>query len=56
MDIGIYTTNEVLEHKKRDGSVYWELTVFPNVEEDDKIWFATKGRWRRAKTIPRFHL
>lgn len=47
MDIGIYTTEEVLEHKKKDGAVYWEFSTHSSkVRVDDRIWFATNGRWR----------
>lgn len=53
MDIGIYTREEVLEHKKNDGLkedgnyCYWKFdTVSKKVKIDDKIFFASKGKWQ----------
>lgn len=44
-----FTTNEVLEHKKRDGKFsegnecWWSLTKFPK-HKVDRIYFAVKGQ------------
>ena len=46
MDIGIYTTEDVLEHKRTDGQVYWELSHKVRTEIGDRIYFATNGRWQ----------
>ena len=46
MNIGIYTTEDVLEHKKYGGQVYWELSHRVRAGGDDRIYFATKGRWQ----------
>lgn len=47
VDIVIYTTPEILEHKKgADGyqRYYWEFSRFPkNIEVGDRVFFAVKG-------------
>jgi hypothetical protein len=44
MDIVVYTNEEVLEHKRRDGGVYWEFSRMPkNIKVGDRIFFAVKG-------------
>jgi len=56
-DIGIYTTEETLQHKKDfPGIVYWDLSGFraensleemQNADETvpKRLWFAVKGQW-----------
>ena len=48
--ICIYTTRKVLEHKQRDGKVYWRLPNTPKLLDkwytlkyDVRIYFAIKG-------------
>ncbi|MDD3092199.1 MAG: hypothetical protein PHG80_11290 [Methanoregulaceae archaeon] len=51
-DIGVYTSQEVLEHKKRDGrksdgrECFWGLPNRANVQRRDKFWIAVRGQWR----------
>lgn len=53
MDIGIYTTDDVLHHKRRDGFVFWSLSQRTKAEKDDKLFFATDGRWQGYFLIDR---
>jgi len=52
MDIGIYTTEDVLEHKKRDGKLsdhrfcYWNFPRSTKATVHDRFYFATKGKWQ----------
>lgn len=44
MDIVIYTNEKVLEHKKKDGNVYWSFSRKPkNLKTKDRFYFAIKG-------------
>lgn len=52
MDIGVYTTEDVLDHKKEDGRssdgryCYWTFPRRTKSQRHDKLFFATKGRWQ----------
>jgi hypothetical protein len=47
-DIAVYAKPDVLEHKKKDGWVYWQVSNLPkNAEElaeEGRIYFAVKGQ------------
>lgn len=51
VDIGVYTTEMTLEHKKRDGmeaedeSCFW-TTRHPHPERIARLWIATNKFWR----------
>lgn len=53
MDIGIYTTRDVLEHKKKDGMYrldaycFWTFKKMPKgLTLDSRFWFACDGKWQ----------
>ena len=53
-DIGVYTKQEILEHKIRDGNrekdvyCYWTFGTPGDIDvhKGDRFWIATKGRWQ----------
>jgi hypothetical protein len=61
-DIGVYCRKEVLEHKKRDGKesderyCYWTSTTRADINDGDRLWFASEGRWQGFFTVKRAFL
>lgn len=58
VDIGVSMRPQVLEHKREDGRAsegrycYWSMNRVPGeLSAGDKLWVASKGRWRGYFTV-----